>query len=272
MKRGGLDAVTLVGLILAVVSIIAAVVLDGNAFAPLLSSSAFAVVIVGTVGVTLVGTGLTDLKRIPGALKVLISTEASEPDARINDFARLSDLGRKQGVLALEREIPELEDSFLAEGVQMIADGHEGEQIKQVLEAEIDAVQDRHQVLISVFRRAGAYAPTIGMMGTVIGLVNMLGDLSDPDQIGAGMALALLTTLYGVMLANLVVMPIADKLERANDAEIAAREMMLDGILAMQAGASPRNLVERLESYLPPAQRVGLKERQEQLKDAGVGA
>ena len=141
----------------------------------------------------------------------------------------------------------------------MVVDGVEGEIVRDVLEAEIASMETRHGQLIGMFRKLAEYAPVFGMIGTVIGLINILGNLSNPDALGSGMALALLTTLYGVFFANVFFSPLANKLERLHGMEVAARELALEGILVVREGASPRLLVERLEAYLEPELRVGAK-------------
>ena len=164
-------------------------------------------------------------------------------------------------MLALEARIEGIDDPFLRSGVQMLVDGMDTEQVQQVMEIEIAALDERHKVAMGFWKSLGGYAPTLGMLGTVIGLINMLGNLSDPAQLGIGMSLALLTTLYGVLFSNLVFLPVANRLGVLNRAEMAARDMALDGVLALQSGASSRLLVERLEAYLPVPERLGYTAR-----------
>lgn len=256
-----IDIIAISGIVLALAAIVVAVLLDGNSFAPLLSGSAFVLVILGTAGVTASGTRLDDLKRVPFALRAAVKDDDPDLDGWISQVARLADVQRRDGLLALEDEAGKVDDPFIVRGLQMLVDGQDGEQIRQVLDLDIDALAARHQAVSDVFRRAGGYAPTIGMIGTVIGLVNMLGQLEDPEQLGLGLALALLTTLYGVTLANLVLMPLADKLEKRTEQEVTFRQLMMDALLAMQAGINPRHLVDRLESSLPEGQRKGSKAR-----------
>ena len=150
---------------------------------------------------------------------------------------------------------------FLAAGLQSVVDGLESEEVREVMEAEIIAMEARHESLIGLFKKLVEYAPTLGMIGTVIGLINILGNLSDPSALGTGMALALLTTLYGVFFANIIFSPIAGKLTVLNELEVMTRELTVEGIIAIREGASPRHIVERLEAYLEPELRVGSKAR-----------
>src|SRR5690606_21880789 len=212
---------------------------------------------------SLMSFGLDDIKRIPKALLYAFKGSPPDTDATITELAGLADVARREGMLALEGRLADIDDPFLKTGLQVVVDGLDADQVSEVLQIEIAAADERHQLGISFFKTLGAYAPTFGMLGTVIGLINMLGSLSDPDQLGIGMSLALLTTLYGVLFANLMFLPVAARLERLNSEEMSARDLALDGILSIQSGVSPRVLVERLETYLPPEQRVGLAARQE---------
>jgi chemotaxis protein MotA len=169
-----------------------------------------------------------------------------------------SEIARKEGVLALEPKLETIDDPFLKMGIQQVVDGLDAEAVRDMLEIEIAGLDERHQTMIGFFKTAGGYAPTMGMVGTVIGLINMLGNLSDPAQLGLGLSVALLTTLYGVLFANFVFMPISLKMKRTHDVEVGAMEMVVDGVLSIQAGAGPRMLAERLLSFLPPPDRVGV--------------
>jgi chemotaxis protein MotA len=157
-------------------------------------------------------------------------------------------------------------------GLQQVVDGLDAEAVRDVLEIEMAGLDERHRTMFGFFKAAGGYAPTMGMVGTVIGLINMLGNLNDPAELGLGLSVALLTTLYGVLFANLFFMPIALKLQRLHEVEMSAMEMVVDGVLAIQAGAGPRMLAERLRSFLPPAEResvnIGSKRGQAQQQEA----
>ena len=147
-------------------------------------------------------------------------------------------------------------------------DGLDADKVREVMEIELGAMDARHQNNIAFWKALGGYAPTMGMVGTVIGLINMLGNLSDPAQLGAGLSVALLTTLYGVIFANLVFLPIGSKLARLHAAELTVKDMAIDGVIALQSGASPRAIVERLEAFLAPESRQGLDVRSGKKKAA----
>ncbi len=252
---------TIGGILVALIGIVVATIMDGNSFGALIGPSSLVLVMVGTIGVSVAGARIADVKRVPKG--VVVSVTAKEPDLgeTVDELMRFTEVARKEGVLALEPLLEELDDPFLRAGLQQIVDGADADAVRDTLEIEMQALDERHQPIIAFFKTLGGYAPTMGMIGTVVGLINMLGNLTDPAQLGIGMSVALLTTLYGVIFANLVFLPIAAKLSRLHALELAQREVAMDGILAVQAGASPRALVERLESYLSPAERIGHQER-----------
>lgn len=256
------------GLGLSVSAIAVSTIIDGNSFAPLLGPSSFVLVFFGTLGAGVMAYRKEDLTRVPGVLRTALKGTPPDVDATVTTLASLADTARRDGMLALENKLEEVEDPAIRTGVQLLVDGLDAEQVREVLQIESAALDERHQVGISLFKALGGYAPTFGMIGTVVGLVNMLQNLTDPAQLGIGMALALLTTLYGVLIANLLFLPLAARLERLNDLELAAGDVALDGVLCLQGGMSPRMLVERLETYLPVPQRVGHKERMAGPEDA----
>ena len=213
-------------------------------------------VVVGTLGVTMAGFQIADLGRVPKALIKALKSKKENPGALVDMLVGCADTARREGVLALEPKLEEIEDTFLKAGLQQVVDGADTDVVRDTLEIEMGSLETRHGSMINFFKTMGAYAPTMGMIGTVIGLINMLGNLSDPAQLGRGLSVALLTTLYGVIFANLVFMPVANKLQRIHDVEMVSKELVLDGVLAVQAGAGPRVLAERLLAFLPPGERA----------------
>lgn len=255
------DPLLVGGLLLTVAAIIGSMIIDGNSMSALLSPSALLLVLAGSIGASLMGTDLGDLKRVPGAMRVALKGKPADSEDSVASLLACAEVARREGVLALEQRLDGIEDDFVRDGLQLVVDGIDGTQIRERLEINLDALTERHGSAQQFFKSLGGFAPTIGMIGTVIGLVNMLQSLEDPAQLGLGMALALLTTLYGVLFANLLFVPFATKLERLHQLELRAREVCCEGILAVQAGASPRVLVERLEGFLPPERRLGYEER-----------
>jgi len=255
------DPLSLIGLGLVFLAIIGSTIMDGNSFGPLIGPSSLVLVLFGTIGATLAAYRMEDAKRLPKGFIVAFTGSPPDPDALVTQMMEFAEAARREGLLALEAKMEELEDPFLTAGLTMVVDGVEGDEVREVMETEITAMESRHESLIGLFKKLVEYAPTLGMIGTVIGLINILGNLSDPEALGTGMALALLTTLYGVFFANVIFAPVAGKLEKLNAIEVAARELTVEGVLAIREGASPRNLVERLEARLEPELRVGFKSR-----------
>lgn len=178
----------------------------------------------------------------------------------IRQIIDLSNVARKEGLLALEESANTLEDPFMKKGILLIVDGTDPELVRAILEAELVNTDARHQGNIAFWKQVGAMGPAWGMIGTLIGLVLMLKNLSDPDSIGPAMATALITTFYGSVLANWVSAPISGKLSLFNDQEVQLKEIMIEGLLSIQAGENPRVIEEKLKSFLAPSAREGLSE------------
>jgi len=210
------------------------------------------IVVGGTIGVTLIA---YPLKEVIGVLKVvqkaLLSKNISV-DELIKRFIAFATKTRKEGILALESEIKDVKDDFLKKGVQLSIDGLEPQEIKEILDTEIDYVKNRHQLGAEVFTSMGTYAPAMGMIGTLIGLVQMLQSMDDPSTIGPAMAVALLTTFYGSIMANLCCMPIAGKLKTRSKEEMLTKEMVIQGIISLSNGDNPRILEQKLLAFIPP--------------------
>lgn len=178
----------------------------------------------------------------------------------IKQIIELSNIARKEGLLALEESANNLEDPFMKKGIMLIVDGTDPELVRGILEAELINTDARHQKNIAFWKQVGAMGPAWGMIGTLIGLVLMLKDLSDPDSIGPNMAVALITTFYGSFIANWLSAPVAGKLALNNDSEMQLKEIMIEGLLSIQAGENPRVIEEKLKSFLDPSMRDGMTE------------
>lgn len=173
----------------------------------------------------------------------------------ISQFSELSKKARKEGLLSLEDAIGDLDDAFLKKGLQMVIDGIEPESIREILELEIDEMEARHKSGAGIFTAWGAFAPGFGMLGTLIGLIQMLANLTDSSAIASGMGKALITTYYGSLIANMFATPIAQNLTNKSAKEVAVREMMVEGILSIQSGVNPRIVEDKLIAYLSPKER-----------------
>lgn len=177
----------------------------------------------------------------------------------IRKIIELSNVARKEGLLALEEASAELDDAFLRKGVLLIVDGTDPELVRGILETEMGSIDDRHKKNIAFWNDLGGMGPAWGMIGTLIGLVNMLQQMNDPSSIGPSMAVALLTTLYGSLLANWICTPVAQKLSVNNNTEMSIKEVMIEGLLSIQAGENPRVIEEKLKSFLSPAEKEAME-------------
>ena len=186
----------------------------------------------------------------------------SNEQETIKTIIDLSNVARKEGLLALEEAANSIEDDFLKKGVLLIVDGTDPELVRSIMETELGSIEDRHGATIGFWDNLGAMGPAWGMIGTLIGLINMLGKLDDPSAVGPGMAVALVTTFYGSVLANWICGPVAAKLKANNGAEIKMKEVMVEGLLSIQAGENPRVIEEKLKSFLSPAMRNELLDRE----------
>lgn len=215
-----------------------------------------AITIGGSFCALLVSYSLGDIKRV-GTLIFQSTKESEESSVKlVQDFSEISKKARKEGLLSLEDNINELNDEFMKKGLQMVVDGIEPETISDILELEIEQMGERHKVGIGLMRTWGEYAPAFGMVGTLIGLIKMLANLGgDVSAIAEGMSVSLITTFYGALFANLLFLPIANNLELKSNQEIKMKEMMLEGILAIQSGVNPRIVEEKLITYMSPTDK-----------------
>ncbi|MCC6417171.1 MAG: motility protein A [Gemmataceae bacterium] len=190
-----------------------------------------------------------------GVLKNCFLVRLPEPPEEIRRLGALATLARREGRLALEDKLPGIDDPFLTRGLEMVIDGTPAEELEETLQIELSCIQERHATGKKMFDFLGASLPAFGMVGTLIGLIQMLGSLDDPSRIGAGMAVAMVTTFYGALGANLVCLPLAGKLEARSKEETLIRELMIRGLAGLAAGESPRVLESRLKSFLSPEAR-----------------
>ena len=203
------------------------------------------------------------LSRILGIFKIFMQTvrlPAYEMEKTIRIMVEFSERARREGLLALEDNLQELDDEFMRRGIQLVVDGTDPEIIKSILYNEVNQIEARHSSNIKVFDTWGTLFPAFGMLGTLVGLIAMLANLQDQSTLGAGMALALITTLYGSMGANMFCIPVAAKLNDRTKTEMLFKEVVIEGVLSIQSGDNPRILLEKLIAFLPPAQRESLRQ------------
>lgn len=258
-----MDITTLIGLLVGVGCMVVAFLMDGGHLMALLKPTAAIIVFGGTIGATVAGYKLEEIKTVPQLLRIAFTEQNVDIVGLIRQLAGIADKARREGLLSLEQELADVEDRFLRQGLQLIIDGTDPELTRNMLETEMYAVSDRHKVGIGMFESAGGYAPTMGIIGTVMGLVHVLGNLSDPGSLGPAIALAFIATLYGVGSANLIWLPIASKLKNKSGKETLIQELIIEGILSIQAGENPTIIREKLLSFLgPEARRTFMPERE----------
>ncbi len=247
-----MDIGTVAGLVLGIVLILVAILLGGS-LGSFVDVPSVLIVIGGALAATFIRFTLPDvLNSISVAMKAFFA-KTQPPEEIIQELVTLSNVARKEGLLKLEKQ--PVNDPFLKKAIMYCVDGHEADFIQEVLEKEIDLTLQRHGLGQGIFAAIGDAAPAFGMIGTLVGLVNMLGNMSDPASIGPAMAVALLTTLYGAIMANLVALPISDKLKRRSMDEELNMKLVVEGVLGLQKGLNPRVLEELLKTFLPPKKR-----------------
>lgn len=253
-----MDIGTMMGIIAGVVIVMIGILMGGkpDIFVDIPS---LCITVGGAVGATLIH---FPLPKILATLRVVRKAFADRKDDYLKLFHQMVELGlraRRDGILSLEHEVEGFTDEFMRKGFQMAVDGNSAEVIRHVLEEDMAAMQRRHITGQSIFKAMATYAPAFGMIGTLIGLIQMLRHMEDPSSIGQGMATALITTFYGAVLANLMCLPLAGKLEQRTEEEVAMKSMVLEGILSIQEGNSPRVIRDKLRSYVPPDFRAALE-------------
>lgn len=249
-----MDIATLAGIIAGIAFIITGILLNGD-LSTFYDLPSIAIVLGGTIASTLIAYPLEAISGIFKASKNLFLKNQDDPNAIIDKLMELANIARREGLLALEEAVQGEEDEFLQKGILLIVDGTDPELVKNILETELNFIEERHSQGQGVFRTMGAFAPAYGMIGTLIGLINMLKTLDKPETIGPSMSIALVTTFYGTLLANLFFLPTAEKLKYKSDREILYKEIILEGILSIQAGENPRIIEEKLKAFLSPKYR-----------------
>lgn len=255
-----MDPGTLIGIALAFIAVLGSMVMEGGNPATMLAPPALLLVFVGSAGVALASGLLKDFKSMPALLKTGLLAKPHETDETIKQVVAFAETARREGLLALEEASRTIEDPFLKKGIEMAVDGTDPEELRDILEADVAAMKARHKAGAKFFTDMGAYAPTLGIIGTVLGLVHVLENLSDPSKLGHLIAGAFLATLWGVMSANLIWLPLGSKLKRVSEIEVHHRMLLLEGITSIQAGANPRVIEQKLLAYIAPKARAAMAE------------
>jgi chemotaxis protein MotA len=262
-----MKASSLIGIIIAMAGIGLGATMEGSNVMAVLNPSAMLIVLGGTLGASIAGTSFVNVKNIPKMYKKAFGSAPPDMVGRMNELVGYAEKARRDGLLALDEQLGTVEDPYTKKGLQLVVDGTDPDLVADVLEAENGSMKKRHAAGVQPFDKAGGYAPTMGIIGTVFGLVHVLGNLDAPETLGPSISAAFIATLLGVASANVVFLPVGARLKALSAEELQFRNMTLEGILAIQAGDNPRVVQEKLLAYVPPADRPT-----EADKAAGAGA
>ena len=249
-----MDLATIIGIVISFGLVISSIITSGP-ITTFVDPASMLIVGGGTIGATLVNFPLSQVLGVMGVVKNTFFSNLESPQAIIDKFMEYANRARREGILSLEPLIKEIDDLYLRKGLQLTVDGLEPQSIQEILETEISYLESRHERGAEVLLAFGAFAPAMGMIGTVIGLILMLKTMDDPSTIGPSMAVALITTFYGAIMANLVFLPMAGKLKQRSKEEVLLKEMVLEGILSISKGENPRIIEEKLSSFMAPKTR-----------------
>lgn len=244
-----MDKISVVGLLLGLTAIVAGQVLEGGHVASLVQPTAFLIVVGGTLGAVMLQSPLRVFREGVSMGKWVFVPPVIDPNRQIAEISRWSQIARKEGLLSLEAHLGTIKDPFAVKGLQLLVDGAEPDRLREVLEVELTSVESGLKSAAKIWESAGGYAPTIGILGAVMGLIHVMENLSDPSKLGSGIAVAFVATIYGVGAANLIFLPVAKKLLSIIARIVTLREMLIDGLVGIANGDNPRMLESRLHGY-----------------------
>lgn len=245
-----MDILSITGLVMGLVSLVGGSILKGAGVKGLIGGAAFVIVVMGTISAILVQTPLHTFKRALTIAKWLVQPPALDAEGVIAKIVEWSNIARKQGLLGLESAIEQEQDEFMKKGLQALVDGGEPDAIRQLLEVELETREHADTAAAKVFEGMGVYAPTLGIIGAVLGLMAVMQNLADPSKLGTGIAAAFTATVYGIGFANLLFLPMANKLKQLVHAQTQVRSMTIEGIISIAQGENPRNIETKLKGYL----------------------
>jgi chemotaxis protein MotA len=250
-----MKASSAIGLVIAIVGIALGATMEGSNVAAVLNPTALLIVLGGTFGATMAGTSFDAVKNIPKMYKKACVSDPPDLNVQVTELVGYAEKARRDGLLALDEQLSTVEDPFVRKGLQLVVDGTDPDLVAEVLDAENANMRKRHQAGAQPFEKAGGFAPTMGIVGTVFGLVHVLSNLDAPETLGPSISAAFIATLVGVGSANVVFLPIANRLKQMSAEELHAREMTVEGILSIQSGDNPRVVQEKLITFVPPSLR-----------------
>ena len=255
---------TVIGMVLGLVSVFVGMVLKGAPISALFVPAAYLIILGGTFSCLFTGFTMEQMKNFPRLIKKTFQAPPEQEKAELLKlFVELSQIARREGILALENKLTDIKDPFFKTGLGMVIDGMDPEFVSDVLDAELQVMQERHAEGMSMFTQAGTYAPTLGVLGAVVGLIAALGNLKDIDKLGHSIAAAFIATLLGIFTGYVLWLPFANKLKILSGKEIAQKRMIIEGILSLQAGDSPTAIEAKLMVFIPQSERALLKKEGE---------
>lgn len=268
-----MDISSLIGITLGLLAIITGRILESGSLTSLIALTqinAFVIVIGGTLGAMIFGARKQDILNIPKLFRIAFTEVPLKPELIIPQIVKYAEKARREGLLSLEKEVATVDDLFLKQGLQLVADGTDPDIVKSIMEIELSQQEERHVQGSNMLDQAGAFAPTIGIIGAVLGLIYVMEHLSEGiERIGGGIATAFVATIYGLVFANICLHPMANKLRAKSKEEKLVREMILEGILSIQAGDNPRIIEEKLKAFISASHRLQYEAVKEALKRGG---
>ncbi len=250
-----MDITTIVGLALGIGALIISFLMEGGHLSALVQLPAIILVIFGTLGAAVITTSLSQVLNLPRLFKIILFEKKLDPQQLIELIYTLSQKSRKNGLLSLEKELSGIDDSFLKKAIQLAIDGFETTKIREILEIEMVYMHERHKIGAAFFQKLGGFSPTLGIMGTVLGLIHALGSMENSSNMASAIASAFIATLWGVAMANLIYLPISDKLKAKHQDEAVYLEIISEGVVSLAMGDNPRVIRMKLLSFLLPEQR-----------------
>ncbi len=250
--RDIMDFATIGGLVIGIGAVIVSFLMEGGHLGAILQAPAMIIVIGGTIGASIITTSFGTIIRVPSYLKLAMFGGKNNSLDVISMIVKMSEKARKEGILGLENDMKYIRDPFFRKAIQLVIDGTEITVLKSILETEIAYIEERHKKGIGLFQKLGGFSPTLGIIGTVLGLIHTLSNVTDPDRMATAIAGAFIATLWGVALANLVYLPLGDKLRLRHEEELASLDLIMEGIISIQSGDNPRVVKTKLMSFVSP--------------------
>lgn len=256
-----MDVFLLIGIVLGLISVIVGMIVKGANVLVLLNPAAAIIIFVGIIAAVINSYPSKDIKKIPKLFAVLFKNKLYDAPSKIDQIIEMANIARREGILSLEKTVQNLDDPFLKRGLEMVVDGLPPEQVQEIMENEIIGMEDRHKIGIDIFKTAGTSSPTLGVLGAVIGLIGALGNLNDVEALGHMISAAFVATLYGIFFGYVLFIPFSNRLKIKSEQETFEMNLIMEGVLAIQAGNSPKSIEKKLYSLLDPKQRQEVSQK-----------